>query len=156
MAATLVIAPDGRVVEATPDALTLLGVDLPELRALPPGSFSPDPPDPEADAAFREQWDAQGQPDIVGEATLQRLDASKVRVRFVITHGTDGDFVAVLEPIDAPVEQPAKAFTAGQLLASWRSAERRLTTLEEGSAEWAAVADEIESFRTRYQSVFQR
>ena len=93
LAATLVIAPDGRVVEASPDALTLLGVDLPELRALPPGSFSPDPPDPEADAAFREQWDAQGQPDIVGEATLQRLDASKVRVRFVITHGTDGDLV---------------------------------------------------------------
>ena len=156
MAATLTLAPDGRVLEASPDALQLLGIGLAELRSLPPGSLSPEAPDPESDAAFRSQWDTHGRPDIMGEATLQRLDGSKARVRFLITPAANGEFLVALEPVDAPVDAPPKAFTGGDVLAAWRSAERRLAALVEGSPEWAAASSEIEHFRAQYQSLFDR
>ena len=85
MAATLMIRADGTIEDANPDALHLLGVSLAQLRALPAGAFQPEPPDTEADAAFRAQWEAGGRPDIGGDATLRRLDGSKVRVRFAIS-----------------------------------------------------------------------
>jgi PAS domain-containing protein len=156
MAATMTLATDGRVLEASPDALDLLDIDLDELRSLPPGSFSPDPPDPEAEAAFRDEWEAQGRPDVMGEGTLQRLDGSKVRVRFAITPTEDGRFRAVFEPVDTPVGAPPRSFTAGEVLAAWRTAERRLMHLAEGSAEWAAATLEIEHFRAEYQAIFDR
>lgn len=39
MAATLTLAPDGRILDASSDALQLLGAGLAELRSLPPGTF---------------------------------------------------------------------------------------------------------------------
>ena len=96
MAATLMIRADGTVEDASPDALHLLGVSLAQLRALPAGAFQPEPPDTEADEAFREQWEAGGRPDIGGDATLKRLDGSKVRVRFAIQTLPDGRYFAVL------------------------------------------------------------
>ena len=156
MPASLTLSPDGRVRDATPDALDLLGVTLPELRSLPPGAFSPDPPDPDADVAFRNEWEAQGRPDIMGEGTLRRPDGRMIRVRFVITERSDGTFLAVLEPVSAPVDAPPRTFTAGDVLAAWRAAERRLTELVEGSHEWAGVNAEIEAFRRQYQELFQR
>jgi PAS domain-containing protein len=152
---TLTLSPDGEVLDATPEALTLLGVTLQELRALPRGALSTEPPDPQSDEAFREQWEASGRPDIGGQATLRRLDGSMIRVRFAISESHGGGFNAVLDPIDAPVDAPAKVFTAGDVLQAWRAAERRLATLVEGSTEWASVNGEVDHFRTRYQELFQ-
>jgi PAS domain-containing protein len=154
MAATMTLDGEGRVEAASPDALSLLGLNLDELLALPPGAFSPDPPDPDGDAAFREQWEAEGRPDIGGEATLQRLDGSKVRVRFAISETEGQRFLAVLEPINAPVETAPRLYTAGDVLNEWRAAERRLSMVVEGSGEWALLTSEIESFRSRYQQFF--
>ncbi len=156
MVATITLTAEGRVEAANPDALSLLGVTLDELLALPQGAFSPDPPDPDADAAFREQWEAEGRPDIGGQATLRRLDGSMVRVRFAISPTADRRFVAVLEPIDAPIETATRVYTAGDVLNEWRAAERRLSSLDEGSHEWAAVVSEIEDFRATYQQIFRR
>jgi hypothetical protein len=155
MTGTLTLSPDGEVLDATDGALALLGVSLDELRSLPRGAFAADPPDPQAEEAFREQWESSGRPDIGGQGTLQRLDGNRVRVRFAITQNEDGSFVAVLDPVETSVDAPPVLFTAGDVLQAWRAAERRLATLAEGSSEWKAVTDEIETFRARYQEVFE-
>ena len=156
MTATITISADGRVEDANPAALTLLGVRLDELIALPQGAFSPDPPDPAADAAFRQQWEAGGRPDIGGQATIQRPDGSKVRVRFAITQVPGERFLAVLEPIAASVDAPPTMYTGGEVLAAWRAAERRLTALEPDSEEWADASQEIERFRVMYHDLFRQ
>jgi len=156
MAAALTLTVDGLVEGATPEALELLGVTLPELQALPSGAFSPEPPDPEADAAFREHWEAEGRPDIGGNATLQRLDGTKVRVRFVIRAVGGERVTAVLEPVEAPTEAPPAVYTAGEVLSAWRAAERRLETLTPQSTEWTRAAAEVDELRDRYQQLFQR
>ena len=156
MMATITISAEGHIEDADPAALSLLGVTLDELIALPPGAFSPDPPDPAADAAFRTQWEAGGRPDIGGQATLQRPDGSKVRVRFAITQTPDQRFLAVLEPISSSVDAPTTMFTGGEVLAAWRAAERRLTALAPDSREWADASDEIERFRLMYHDLFRQ
>jgi len=50
--ATILINADGTYADASPSALSLLGVELPEFLGMAPGSFSPEPPDLEADRAF--------------------------------------------------------------------------------------------------------
>jgi hypothetical protein len=156
MAATLTIRADGTIEAASPDALHLLGVTLAQIRALPPGAFPPEPPDTEADAAFREQWEAGGRPDIGGDATLQRLDGSKVRVRFAITTLPDGGYFAVLAPTRGSTKAPTNIFTGGRILSEWRAAERRLTEVPPGTEEAVTIEAEIERLRTHYQELFRR
>lgn len=153
---TLTINADGTMADANEAALELLRVTLQQLRELPPGAFSAEPPDPAADAAFREQWEREGAPDIGGEGTLRRPDGTSVRVKFGITPLDDGRFLAILQEIDAEPDAPPIIYTAGQVLAEWRAAERRLAAIVEGSPEWRALSDEIEVFRRRYQAVFDR
>jgi hypothetical protein len=156
MAATLTIRADGTIAEASPDALHLLGVSLAQLRALPSGAFAPEPPDAEANEAFRAQWESGGRPDIGGAATLKRLDGSKVRVRFAISSREDGGYFAVLAPMRGSTSAPATVFTGGRILSEWRAAERRLTEVAPGSDEAQAIEAEIERLRTHYQELFRR
>ena len=156
MTAVIMFGIDGRIDEANEEALALLGVSLAELRELPPGTFSADPPDPAGSAAFREQWERDGRPDIGGQATLHRPNATEIRVRFAISQLAADRFRAILEPVDSPVDQPTAIFTGGQVLAAWRAAERRLATLAPDSPEIRAVESEIEHFRTLYQGLFRR
>lgn len=153
---TLILNPDGTTADANAAALEMLGATLDVLRSLPPGALSSEPPDPVGEAAFRKAWESVGQPDIGGQATVQRLDGSQVRVKFGITPLEDGRFVAVMEPVDAPLDSAPVLYTAGQVLAEWRAAERRLTEIPEGSAEWRAIHRDIEGFRKRYQEMFKR
>lgn len=156
MVASLTVLGDGRVQEATPDALAMLGVTLSQLRALPPGAFSPDPADPEADAAFRSAWEAGGRPDLSGEGTLRRPDGSLIRVRFVITPAQGDRFLAVLEEAPSPVDAPPVVYTGGEVVSRWRAAERRLEALDPASDEAAAARAEIDDLRARYQELFRR
>ena len=153
---TLTINADGTIADANAAALDLLRVTLEQVRALPPGALSADPPDPGANKAFREQWEREGNPDIGGEGTLRRADGTSARVRFGIAPVDDGRFLAILEEIEAEPDAPPILYTAGQVLAEWRAAERRLAAIVEGSPEWAAVSDEIETFRRRYHALFDR
>jgi hypothetical protein len=154
--ATIILGPDGTAEEATPQALALLGVTLDRLRELPPGAFSATPPDPESDNAFREEWERAGSPDIGGEATIQRLDGEKVRVKFAIAMLDDGRYRAVLERATGATESPPRVYAAGQVLAEWRAAERQLSELHPGHPDYDRVQADIESFRTRYQELFRR
>jgi PAS domain-containing protein len=153
---TVILNADGTTADANAAALEMLGVTLDVLKSLPPGALSPDPPDPVGEAAFRKEWEAEGQPDIGGQATVKRVDGSQVRVKFGITPLEDGRFLAVMEPVDAPLDTAPVVYTAGQVLAEWRAAERRLTEIPEGSAEWRAIHRDIDLFRKRYQEKFQR
>ena len=153
---TVILNPDGTTADANPAALEMLGVSLEVLKGLPPGALSPEPPDPVGEAAFREQWEAEGQPDIGGQATVKRLDGSQVRVKFGLTPLEDGRFLAVMEPVDGEPEAAPVVYTAGQVLAEWRAAERRLTEIAEGLAEWRAIHRDIDTFRARYQEMFKR
>ena len=152
----MILNADGTTADANAAALEMLGLTLDVLKSLPPGALSPEPPDPVGEAAFRKVWEAEGQPDIGGQATVNRLDGSQVRVKFGITPLEDGRFVAVMEPVDVPPDAAPVVYTAGKVLAEWRAAERRLTEVPEGSAEWRAIHRDIDFFRKRYQEMFKR
>jgi PAS domain-containing protein len=153
---TLISNADGTIAEANGAALTLLRATLEQLRELPAGALSPEPPDPGASEAFREEWERQGAPDIGGEGTVRRLDGTSVRVKFGITPMEDGRFLILLEEVAAVIDAPPVLYTAGQVLAEWRAAERRLAAIPEGSDDWRAVSEEIDAFRRRYHALFDQ
>src|SRR6185503_1505570 len=128
--ARVILNPDGTIATANEAALLLYGASLAELQAAPPGAFSANTQSPEAQAALREAWESQGQPDVVGETTLRALDGTQRRVAFGVTRLGDCRFAAILRPLEAPVENELKVFTAGQVLARWRAAERELEAIE--------------------------
>jgi PAS domain-containing protein len=152
----MVINADGTTAEASPEALELLGFTLEQLRALPPGALSAERRDPEGQAAFREEWERQGSPDIGGETTVRRADGNSIRVRFGITPTGDGRYLAVIDPVAGPTSEPPTVYTAGQVLAQWRAAERRMVEIPPDTSEWHEAQAEIESFRRQYQEVFRR
>ncbi len=152
--ATILINADGTYADASPSALTLLGVELPEFLGMAPGSFSPEPPDLEADRAFREAWEQAGSPDLGDEATIRRGDGTTARVRFMVMPQEDGRYLAMIKPTAGHVERPATIYTVGEVLAQWRAAERKLVEVEAGAAEWQAVQADITSLREGYQGLF--
>jgi hypothetical protein len=152
----MIVTADGVVEHANDDALRLLDVTLDELRALPPGSFSAEAPDPEASAAFQEQWAADGKPDIGGMGSLKRQDGSTVRVRFAIAPRPDGRYMVLLEELEGSTARPTVMYTNGEVLSQWRAAERRLDELVPGTDDWANAQSEIELWRSTYQALFRR
>jgi PAS domain-containing protein len=152
--ARVILNPDGTIATANEAALHLYGASLAELQAAPPGAFSANAQSPEAQAALREAWESQGQPDVVGETTMRALDGTKRRVAFGITRLGDGRLAAILRPLEEPVENELQVFTAGQVLARWRAAERELETIEPESPEAVRINGEIDRFRAAYQELF--
>jgi PAS domain S-box-containing protein len=152
--ARVILNPDGTIATANEAAQRLYGASLAELQAAPPGAFSANTQSPEAQAALREAWESQGQPDLVGETTLRALDGTQRRVAFGITRLGDGRYAAILRPLEAPVENELKVFTAGQVLAKWRAAERELEAIEPESPEAVSIKGEIDRFRAAYQQLF--
>jgi PAS domain S-box-containing protein len=153
---TLLVASDGTYTDANPAALELLGVTLDELRASPPNRFSAEPSDPEAEAAFREAWEAAGQPDLGGAGMIRRADGSTIRVKFAISQVEDGSFAVLLTPVPDAPPAPSVVYTVGDVLAEWRAAERRLEALPDDAPERHAILEDIDEFRERYQLLFQR
>lgn len=153
---TLILNADGTTADANEAALGLLRVTLEQLRELAPGAFSAEPPDAGANEAFREQWERQGAPDVGGEGTVRRLDGTSVRVKFGITSMDDGRFLVMMEEKPTETGAPTVLYTAGQVLAEWRAAERRLAEIPEGSEEWRAVSDEVDLFRRGYHALFDQ
>lgn len=153
--AWITFTADSKILDANQAALDLLGVTLEQLRAAPPGAFDAEPQTPEQQAAFRAAWEGEGQPDIVGASTLQRPDGTRLRVTFGITGMPDGRFIAVMRPLDEPANQRPEIFTAGDVLAHWRAAERRLDALGADAPERAHVERDIERFREAYQQIFR-
>lgn len=87
---------------------------------------------------------------------MRRLDGTELRVKFGVTPIEEGQYLAILEPVAGPTSAPSEIYTAGQALAHWRAAERRLAEIPEGTAEWRSVHHEIDTFRKRYHELFKR
>ena len=151
----ITLASDGSITDANDAALRLYGLSLAELRAAAPGAFAAEPQSAAAQEAFRHDWEQSGRPDLVGAATLRRLDGTTVRVRFGITAVPDGTYVAILRPVDDPPDEPPVVYTAGEVLAQWRAAERQLQEVSADSPERSMIEREIERFRATYQQVFR-
>jgi PAS domain-containing protein len=152
--AWVILDADGRYLEASARALEILGVTLDELRSASPATFSAEPPDPDRSAAFRGAWEAAGRPGITGETTIVRPDRTRLRVRFAITSRSDDGYDAVFEPVPGSVGRPAEVRTVGDVIAAWRTAERRLEALEPGTTEWLEAQEEVAWLRDRHAAAF--
>jgi PAS domain-containing protein len=151
--ATLLINADGTYADGNAAALEILGVTQEELRRLPAQALSM-----ESDRALAEDlrlsWGEDGSQPLVGQGTVKRPDGGLVRVKFLLVPRRDGHFVAILRPSGDATDLPASLFTTGQILSTWRAAERRLEAVAAGSAEWRAIQIEIDAFREQYQRLF--
>jgi len=143
----------GRYVDANQAALVLLRVTLAELRESPGDRFSIRPTNVAEQAAFRAEWESAGSQPIVGTAGLKRGDGATIRVSYAI-EADDSGFVARLWEVPGSPEAPPSAFSVGEVLRSWRAAERELAELKPGSPEWARTLSEIELLRDRYRELF--
>ncbi len=153
--ALVIIDAVGRYLEGNVRALEILGVSLDQLQESTGATFATAPPDPEQAEAFRVAWEHAGRPDITGETSVRRPDGRLVRVRFAITPRADGTYAAPFEPIAGSHADPVALHTVGDVLTAWRSAERRLESLEPGSPEWEAAQEEVAWLRDRHATAFR-
>jgi PAS domain-containing protein len=144
----------GRYTDGNEAALQLLGVTLDELLTSPGDRFAMQPPNVAEQAAFRAEWESAGSRPIVGTAGLKRGDGATIRVSYAI-EADDSGFVARLWEVPGSPEAPPSVFSVGEVLSSWRAAERELAELKPGTPEWARTLSEIELLRDRYRELFR-
>ena len=149
--ATIILGSDGSYVDASPPALSMLGISLAELRALPPGALAAEQMDEAERAALSQAFAQAGARSAVGAATIRRPDGRRLRVEYLIDLRPDGTYVAHLKQAETALEQPTIFVSAGDVLAAWRATERRLETLSPESSEAKAAQSEIQFFRDEYQ-----
>ena len=157
-AAVVRIDAEGRYLAADPQALELLGVDSEErLRTLPPEAFQATPPDPEAEAAFKAAMLDGPFHGLLGEGPIQRLDGELVRVRTAIIPQREGGYRVLLYPLERPTaDLTPRIFKIDDVLAEWRTAERRLVQVDRATAEGAQIALEVERLKEQYHVLFER
>ncbi len=148
--ARILVGSDSRVIEASPEALELLGLTFEQLVALPPGAMSMEH-DPAASAEFAAAWEGDGRPPLVGSATIRLADGRLLRLRYLIGSQPDGTVAVFLEHSPEPVGEPPRAFAIGKILSAWRAAERLHEALEPGSPEWLAAEAETQHFKDEYR-----
>jgi PAS domain-containing protein len=144
----------GRYVDANETALELLGVTLAELRESPGDRFAIRPANVAEQTALRAEWESAGYRPLVGTAGLKRGDGATIRVSYAIETDASG-FVARLWEVSGSPDAPPSVFSVGDVLRSWRAAERELAELRQGSPEWARTLSEIEMLRDRYRELFR-
>ena len=147
----------GRYVDANQTALELLGVASVEaLRETEPDAFSPQPPDPEEQAAFQQAYIASAAKGLLVESAFRRTDGELVRARTAVLPEGDG-YRVVFHPIERPTANlSVRVYTISDVLAEWRQAERKLVDVEPGSEEAARVSEQIELFKDQYQRMFHQ
>jgi PAS domain-containing protein len=148
---------DGRYLDADSRALELLGVaSVEELRATPATEFQPFPVDPLEEQAFREAFTTAAARGLFGEAAIRRLDGELVRVRTAIIPEGAG-YRVLLYPVERPTSNlVARVYRIADVLAEWRSAERRLVRVDPESDEGRQVAADVEFLQQQYRLMFDR
>jgi PAS domain-containing protein len=137
--ARVLIAADGRYLDADATALELLGVAIDELRQHRVGDFTV----PELRDASRASWAhmaATGEVHLlIDETFLLRLDgtAKFVKVHPVVPGDAPGTWWSRFELIPGPRGRVLSLAKPNQVLNAWRAAERRAAALPEGSPERA-------------------
>lgn len=157
-AAVVILDRDGRYLDADERALDLLGVaSVEQLRATPPDAFAALPPDPDEQEAWRTAYFASRADGVLAEVAFRRLDGELVRVRTGIMAEPDGRFRALFYPIERPTTNlVAKTYRIGDVLAEWRTAERRLAELDPLSEEGRTVQADVDLLRAQYRQLFHR
>jgi PAS domain-containing protein len=157
-AATLRIDATGRWLDATDEALDLLGVpSVAALRDLPSDVFSPEPPDPAEQAALAQAFGAALAQGLLIEGPYRRLDGEVGRARTAVLPDSDGAYSLLFYPLERPTANlSTRILTIADVLAEWRSAERRLVALDPDSEEAQRIADEIDALRETHRRLFRR
>jgi hypothetical protein len=148
----------GRWLDATDDALEMLGVpSLDVLRTLPNDAFSPTPPDPGEREALAEAYGAAFAQGVLIEGPYRRLDGEVGRARTAVFPDPDGAYSLVIYPIERPTaDLTTRVVTIAEVLAEWRSAERRLVALDPDGDEARRVGEEIEGLREAHRRLFRK
>jgi PAS domain-containing protein len=157
-ACVVLLDADGRYRDADASALDLLGVGtVDELRTMSPDAFQPAPASPEDQEAFRAAFvDALFQ-GLIGEGPIRRTDGELVRVRTAILPEPDGGFRILLYPVERPpTNLEPRIYKIADVLAEWRSAERRLVEVDQGTPEGRQIAADVDLLRSQYQLLFSR
>jgi PAS domain-containing protein len=157
-AAVVQLGPDGRYMDADEAALELLGVStVEELRATPPETFQVEPEDPAATEAFqRAMVDARFQ-GLIGEGAFRRRDGELVRVRTAIIPEPEGGYRALMYPVERPTTNLVpRIYKIADVLAEWRTAERRLVDVDPDSDQGRQLAADVELLRQQYQQLFHQ
>jgi PAS domain-containing protein len=157
-AATVMLDREGRYLDADETALELLGVaSVEEFRAMSPAEFAAVPPDPAEQEAWRKAYFASRAEGVLAEVAMRRTDGALVRIRSAILEEPDGRFRAMFYPIEWPTtDMSAKVYRIADVLSEWRAAERRLTDVDEDSAEGRALRAEVELLRQQYKQLSSR
>jgi PAS domain-containing protein len=157
-AAVVQLGSDGRYIDADEAALALLGVDtVEELRETSPDAFQVEPQDPAATTAFQQAMvDAVFQ-GLLGEVAFRRRDGELVRVRTAIIPEPQGGYRALMYPVERPTTNLVpRIYKIADVLAEWRTAERRLVEVDPDSEEGRQLAADVELLRQQYQQLFHR
>jgi len=157
-AATVMLDSQGRYLDADEAALELLGVaSVEEFRATSPERFAALPVDPDEQEAWRRAYFAARADGVLAEVAFRRLDGELVRVRTAILDEGEGRFRALFYPIERPTtDLTPRVYRIAQVLAEWRSAERRLVELDPESEEARRLDADIELLRQQHHFLFDR
>lgn len=157
-AASVILDPEGRFLDADEHALDLLGVPtVEELRALPPDAFAALPPDPVEQEAWRKAYFASRAEGVLAEGAFRRADGELVRVRTAIMDEGNGRYRALFYPVERPTSNlSSRVFRIADVLTEWRAAERRLESVDPNSDEGRQIAADVELLRQQYHQMFRR
>ena len=157
-AGIIIVGADGRYLDGDDNALEMLGVEtVDDLRATSPEIFQPVPRDPEETAAFQREFADAVFQGLIGEGALRRLDGELIRVRTAIIPEDDGTYRVLLYPVERPTTNlEVRVYKIADVLAEWRTAERRLVEVAPETDEGRQLAADVELLRHQYQQLFHR
>ncbi len=157
-AAVLTLDPTGRYLDADQEALDLLGVgSVEDLRDTDPSVFQAVSPNPADVEALGQAFTTAAFEGMLAEGAIRRLDGELVRIRTAVMPLDGGGYRALLYPVERPtVNLTQRVYRIADVLAEWRSAERRLVDLDPASEDAQRLAEEVVLLRAQYQELFQR
>ena len=107
--------------------------------------------------AFRRAYERSAAAGVLAEVAFRRLDGELVRVRTAILDEGEGRYQALFYPIERPTTNlTPRVYRIAEVLAEWRSAERRLVELDPDSEEARQVQSDIDLLREQHHVLFDR
>jgi len=156
-ACVVVLGPDGQYVDADEAALELLGMRcVNELRATPPHAFRPAPADEAEIAELRRSIADATFHGLLAEHAVRRRDGELIRVRTALVPTAEGGYRVLMYPVERPTTNlTARLYRISDVLAEWRSTERRLVDVDPASDEGAQLIADVDLLREQYHQLFR-
>jgi len=156
-ACVVVLGPDGQYVDADESALELLGVGcVNELRATSPQAFRPTPTDEAEIAELRRSIAESTFHGLLAEHAIRRRDGELIRVRTALVPTAEGGYRALMYPVERRTTNlTASVYRISDVLAEWRSTERRLVAVDPTSDEGEQLTADVDLLKEQYQQLFR-